>query len=294
MLSVTECLESHARDFSNDIHEISLDSSDDGILSEEDVDGDWAISDSSSGPDIEQHAQAVTQGAAYSQLRNNSVPIGSTDSQLSSWFSSIRFTITCLYLMPVRQVAPITRLREFNRGFFGDGSLYQHFDTLHVQDLYPLASNQIQERLGHLITRRRDLLHYRQIHNIELQRESLESSAAQSGVAVGRPLSTSAENVGTQSSSEQFRGAAGGSIIQPSIKATTFDPRRTPHLLPDLFAPRALSEEDASSIATTRTGRDALPLPHRPKNSRGEEVEDFECPYCGLAVHVKLSAHSWK
>src|SRR5438034_8148145 len=49
-------------------------------------------------------------------------------------FDSIKFTITCLYKIPIRKPAPLDRLKHKTSI---EASFYQHFDVLYVRDKFP-------------------------------------------------------------------------------------------------------------------------------------------------------------
>lgn len=207
--------------------------------------------------------------------------------ELGAIFLSLKFAITCLYKMPVRNVASTSRLDRFKRGMYDDTSLYQHFDILYVRDLFPTSDVQVATRLGRLITRRRQLLRYRKVHNEDLQRESKESRAAQFV-----PSTQATEPATAPMGGKSYTAS---SMVKTSVKASTFDPKNAPKLQTDFLMSATVSEPNTvSSVATTRTGRELLPVPLRPKNTEGDILEDFECPYCCLTVHIRLSAHAWK
>lgn len=222
------------------------------------------------------------------------LPALGTLPELGATFQSLKFAITCLYKMPVRNVTPNSRLDRFKRGIYDDTSLYQHFDTLYVRDLFSTSDVQVATRLGRLITRRRQLLRYREVHNEDLQRESKESSAAQLVPSIGATEPATAP-VLKDISLSGTKSYAASSIARTSVKASTFDPKNAPKLQIDLLMSATVSEPDTvSSVATTRTGRELLPIPSRPTNTEGDILEDFECPYCCLTVHIRPSAHAWK
>ena len=272
----------------------------------DDFDSNWAISDS----DEETLAEAsrdtearVSPASVSTGLRNTVsrliAPVGTSAlaalPEFASLFQSLKFTITCLYKMPVRSVAMTSRLERLKHGMDDSILPYQHFDILYVQDLFPSLDMRVQNRLGRLITRRRQLLRYRKVHNENLQRESFESDAA------GFELSTKVtESVIAPTSSKDVpldgeKSDAASKPLKTSTRASTFDPKKDSKLKMAFLFRGTVSEADTmSSVATARTGQELLPIPPRPRNTENEESECFECPYCCLAVHVRLSAHAWK
>jgi hypothetical protein len=51
--------------------------------------------------------------------------------------------------------------------------------------------------------------------------------------------------------------------------------------------------DTASSYQSTLSGREVINIPPRPKGPDGEELEEFECPYCYALCEIK-SSYSWK
>ena len=88
---------------------------------------------------------------------------------MSQLLSSLKLTIASIYKKPVRRPAPGERLDRFPKGRLRDISLYEHFDRLFVEDLFKEAASPLKNRLGRLISRRRQLLQYRKVHNERLK-----------------------------------------------------------------------------------------------------------------------------
>jgi hypothetical protein len=221
----------------------------------------------------------------------------------SRLLGSLQFTISCLYRIPIRKPAPLDRIKH--RASF-DTSQYQHFDVLYVQDKFPHVEPSVAIRLGKMITRRRQILYYREAH-----KQSLETARVQpKATPVTQPAPTSLvirgvpEPIPRDSDSEAMSSQLAFSQTASShftlrSKATTVrlgdaSPGVTEEAmeLANLYAPSLA--ESKSSMASSYAG-DGLrvDVPPRPKNEKGDELELFECPYCLITKHI--STHrKWK
>jgi hypothetical protein len=220
----------------------------------------------------------------------------SEQAKMPQLLHSLSFTITCLYKMPIRRPAPAGRLQGRNFESADRYTLYEHFDILYVRDLFKDAELNLVTRLGRLITRRRQLLRYRKLHNEQLKRETLESSNLPVK-AVNLPDNETSSRV----RKEPAQSDVSSSQLKPSTKATTFRPEE---FLKASWGVAALDSrsgnfetasepETTSSFASTHTGKDSLLIPSRPLGVDGEELEDFQCPYCSVIVRIR-SSRSWK
>ncbi|EXJ71183.1 uncharacterized protein A1O5_06177 [Cladophialophora psammophila CBS 110553] len=102
------------------------------------------------------------KGSVAVQVGGTTTPGSETD----RLFSSIKFTISCLYRLPIRKPAPLDQIKHRTSL---DTSPYQHFDALYIRDKFPQMDAEVATRLGKMITRRRQLLRYRQTHHESLQ-----------------------------------------------------------------------------------------------------------------------------
>ncbi|KAK0104470.1 hypothetical protein ONS95_004759 [Cadophora gregata] len=89
---------------------------------------------------------------------------------------TIRFTVTCLYRIPIRRPATLERskkLATINIGYF------EPFDNAYINDRCPAASTALKQKLQRMISRRRRLLLYRAQHyehiQIHLPRRTVEA-----------------------------------------------------------------------------------------------------------------------
>jgi hypothetical protein len=89
---------------------------------------------------------------------------------------SITFMITYLYKLPIRHAATLDRLT--NKVPI-DASPYQHFDVLYVMDKFPRLDRDIATHLGKLISRRRQILFYRESHG-----KNLDTARVQPKIAI--------------------------------------------------------------------------------------------------------------
>lgn len=224
-------------------------------------------------------------------------------SEMPRLLESIKFTIACLYRVPIRKPAPLDRLKHKTSL---DTSCYQHFDSLYIQDKFPGVSAELAARLGKMNTRRRQILYYREAH-----KESLDTARVQPKVApVPDPAATSfviegggelvQGEVGSQATpSRRALSQAASSHFTLRSKATTVRPGEVPmpaiegHIDPTaLYAPSVA--ESKSSMASSYSGKDLrVEVPPRPKGEDGNELEWFECPYCLITKNI-TTEHRWK
>lgn len=133
-----------------------------------DSDSPWEISDDDKS---ENNVDDITDRLSSAQISRISDPstealrLVDSPSEMTQLLGSIKYTVICLYRMPLRKPAPIDRIKGYDGT---DMSLYQHFDVLYIRDKFPAADEPLATRLGKLITRRRQLLEYRRSHNEKL------------------------------------------------------------------------------------------------------------------------------
>jgi hypothetical protein len=221
--------------------------------------------------------------------------------ELPRLVKSIKFTITCLYRLPIRRPAPLDRIKHRTSI---DSAVYQHFDVLYVKDKFPTLQLQAATRLGKMITRRRQILHYREAHKKSLDVARVQPKIAP--VSEAPPTSSiieggskvTVEDRGSQATPSRLAlSQAASSQFTLRSKATTVRPGELKFLISKdhvdtLFAPSVA--ESKSSIASSYAGKAIrIDVPSRPKNDDGQELERFECPYCLLTKNVS-NDRRWK
>ncbi|KAF8535327.1 hypothetical protein BDD12DRAFT_797171 [Trichophaea hybrida] len=174
---------------------------------------------------------------------------------------SIKFTITCLYKMPIRQPAPLDRLEEKPSV---KASFYQHFNVLYVKDKFPKLDPKVATRLGKMISRRRELHFYRISHAGSLQTAKVEPKSGMAAPLNVEPLPPAKSDSGP----EATRGVAVSEISR-------------------------IAESKTSMASSYACGNLRVELPPRPKGKDGKELDRFECPYC-LVIQCIKTDHSWK
>lgn len=199
---------------------------------------------------------------------------------------SINFTITCLYKMPVRKPAPSDRRVKYQHI---NVDHYKPFDTLYIMDKFPNAAQQLKDRLAKSVSMRRQLLLYREAHHDSLKVTYFEALSEQQG-ASGMNFDAMPPN-NTQSQAGLSLPASGQ--IKPSTKATTWKATDFKVVPDDLAVLEEQSIVETATVASTWTGREKIRVPLRPKGEDGEELEEFECPYCWIACIAK-SHDIWK
>jgi hypothetical protein len=264
----------------------------------EDVDSPWEISSSSSG-DSSKSPQAEDQNTTTAMTPTSKPKLfvaRKPTIEMPQLVDSIKFTITCLYRIPIRRPAPADRLKQQTSV---DMSLYQHFDVLYVRDKFPTADIELVTRLGKIITKRRHILAYRISHNEALQTKVQEPKPKPQMILPGMSHPT-----GQQAPSARGEAALPlldktQSLAAPSTKigtkATTLR-GNMPQILEigdptALYAP-SLTESKAS-MASSYANELRVDIPPRPKGEDGQELDLFECPYCLIACRIK-TPHAWK
>jgi hypothetical protein len=208
---------------------------------------------------------------------------------------SLNLAIASLFKIPIRTAAPLSRLDRSRRRNDPLMTAFEHFDHQFVTDLYPQVGLPLATRFSAAITRRRCLLQYRKQHNEKLKQDEFDSLNAQldlqvaSKAAKSHPQPHMLSDMGKSMKIPLTEGVA-----PSSFKATTFKPTQmTPPTL--LLEVDAVSEaESISTSGSSLAGHERFVLPPRPKDAGGEDLQDFECPFCYTAVHIRRSQRAWK
>lgn len=205
---------------------------------------------------------------------------------------SIKFTITCLYKIPIRRPAPLDRLRTKTSI---EASFYQHFDVLYVMDKFPQLNQHVARRLGKMISQRRRILAYRESHDQSLDTANVEPRTAPFSSLTTSLLHGSGPGVHKEwSGSEIVRSQTPGTFFATLSKATTLrlEEAHSEEGLDELYAPSIVESE--LSIASSYAGKDLnVEYPPRPKGDDGRVLSRFKCPYCFLTKMI-TSDHEWK
>lgn len=220
--------------------------------------------------------------------------IFSTDLMTNSFetiINSIEHAINSLYKIPIRKAMPIERIEQEELVLWPESKFYEYFDILYVSDLYPTASPALHDRLGKLITRRRQALRFRRRRN-----ERLQQASSASGWEATHPVDPS---LGSKQSHNapavvQMFVSPETTTYNPSIKATTLQPSHRPLQLQNLILDDAISEATSElSAATSHAAQDLLEFPIRPQLANGEPSSHFECPFCCTLVRIN-SEDKWR
>jgi hypothetical protein len=238
-------------------------------------------------------------GASSDFPSDRVIELGQTPTlEMPRLLESIKFMISCLYRIPIRKPAPLDRLKHRTSL---ESSCYQHFDVLYIRDKFPKLDPDIATRLGKMITRRRQMLYYREAHAKSLDtartRPELSFPAASLSKSLSMDASTEPQNV--QSRSQVAMSRAASSHFTLRSKATTVRPGEDPLIIAQdninsttLYAPSVA--ESKSSIASSFAGQDLrVEAPPRPKGNSGKELEWFECPFCLITKNITTD-HKWK
>lgn len=266
-----------------------------------DSDSPWEISDDD---EIENDNGGITDRLSSAQISR--IPDPSTEAlrlvdspnEMTQLLGSIKYTVICLYRMPLRKPAPIDRIK----GYDGiDMSLYQHFDVLYIRDKFPTADEPLATRLGKLITRRRQLLEYRRSHNEKLIAPQQSNTAPRQP----QPLSLSTEpgpgGAGVllgagEGTTGQHLGVGLREGVTVRTRATVLRADQLPqggHTTISLYAP-SIAESRMSAVSSF-TENQKLQIPPRPQGPDGKVLDLFECPYCGTLQNIPITApRAWE
>lgn len=217
-------------------------------------------------------------------------------SEIPRLVESIKLAVTCLYRLPIRKPAPLDRVKNSSSI---DWILYQRFDVLYVRDKFPNLQLQAATRLGKMITRRRQLLHYREDHKQKLEvtraqpkvnfhsKTPLQSSSIKADPHVASEDRTN-RLASSQAASSHFSLQSKATTTRPgNIESIVFDENIQTSLAPSVA-------ESKSSVASSYAGRDLrIVVPPRPMDENGQELDQFECPYCLIAKSIN-NDHRWK
>ena len=140
----------------------------------------------------------------------------------------------------------------------GDMTQFEFYDKEHVRNLHPRTEEQIGQRLGSAITRRRKYLFYRERHHKKLEKGIEEVQG--------------------------IRRATTGSVISETI-ATDF---QTPNI--EFEETSSNSDVSQTSYAPSLIEGGRVTIPPPPRDSVGGKP--FECPYCFFVIDIK-STRAW-
>lgn len=180
-------------------------------------------------------------------------------SEVHSIYYALRDTISDLFHMSM-----VIRLPAQHDRFLGtkrsDALFYEPFDKQHVKSKYPDADENILNRLGLAISRRRAVMRYRERHHIKL----------------GQGLNTL---LGDDTQSAKLSETVATEFVDLSTETT------------DNWESKSQSAISQTSYAQTILhGGDGIALPPRPKESANGVL--FECPFCFEITSVK-SETAW-
>ncbi|KAH0543124.1 hypothetical protein FGG08_002550 [Glutinoglossum americanum] len=229
------------------------------------------------------------------QFSSAMIPVQKPAMEMPQLIESVKFTITCLYKMPIRRPASLDRLIQKASV---DASFYQAFDVLYVKDKFPQLDTMVATRLGKMISRRRQLLFYRLSHNDGLQTSKVEPKVALSAPLATKPLSLEKSDSGLEAASEAAvskvaQSQAASSRYTLHTKATTLR-LNAPQVdtIATLYAP-SIAESELSMPSSYSGENLRVEVPPRPKGKDNKDLDRFECPYCLVAQFVKTD-RAWK
>ncbi|KAI9769209.1 MAG: hypothetical protein M1840_004338 [Geoglossum simile] len=230
-------------------------------------------------------AQAATTGTQDSD--STMLLVQRPTMEMPQLLESLKFTIACLYKLPIRRPAPLDRLKQKSSI---DASFYQPFDVLYIQDKLPQLDLKVATRLGKMISRRRQLLFYLISHEKSLETAKVEPKKIQADPAT---IETSPEKSSGLGVVREVAVSVVSSQQPPLTKATTLRINTVPaEALDTLYAPSLA--ESASSAPSSYAGETLrVEVPPRPKGKEGKDLDFFKCPYC-LTTKLIKNDRAWK
>ena len=181
----------------------------------------------------------------------------SSTTELQQLYEEVVNIIDCLYQLSMLIRKPAQHdLLVGSR--VGDKAEFEFYDKEHVRNLHPKTEEQINQRLGRAITRRRKYLSYRERHHRKLGKGIDEVQGIQQTTT--------------------------GSVMSETI-ATDF---RSHNI--DFEETSSNSGMSQTSYAPSLIGGGRVTIPPPPKDSVGGKP--FECPYCFFVIEIK-SPRSW-
>ena len=177
-------------------------------------------------------------------------------SEVQQIFKGLVNTIDCLFQMSMVIRRPSNH-DQFTRIKKADSAPFEPYDQRHVENKFPRAEQDIRDRLGTAISRRRAALRYRERHRAKL----------------GKGLNSA---LGNQSET--------GSTVLSETVATEFERSQ----FDEIASNSGFSE--ISYAQTLLESNDEISIPPAPKESA--DGKPFECPYCFFVITVR-DTHSW-
>jgi hypothetical protein len=130
----------------------------------DDDDSPWEVSSESEAGNTDNYpirGPMVTTTGGSSALGEDTEPLVGFATSLEL----IDHIVSCLWRLPIRRPAPPERIN----GSTSASTPYQSFDIIHVIEKFPMIEKELAVRLGRMISRRQQLLQYRDRHAMELR-----------------------------------------------------------------------------------------------------------------------------
>lgn len=184
-------------------------------------------------------------------------PDNKSTTELQQLHEELVNIIDCLYQLSllIRRPAQHDLLVGSRKG---DKAEYEIFDKQHVNNMYPRTEEQISQRLGRAITRRRKYFNYRERHHRKLGKEIEE----------------------VQGISHTTAGSAMSDTLATDFTAYNIDFEETSSNSGISLTSYAPSLADGGRVTLPPTPREVV------------EGKPFECPYCFFVIDIK-STKSW-
>ncbi|KAH6878006.1 hypothetical protein BKA58DRAFT_376336 [Alternaria rosae] len=200
---------------------------------------------------------------------------------------SINFIIDCLWKLPIRRPAPIDRMKSKHAT---DTAGYLPYDIMHVRDKFPDLNEIVAARLAKMITRRRQLIRYRQDHTKALQGEEVKMTEFPKFESSPVPIHIESGVVG--GSTPSLRAPSQHTEITKATTVKLSKPLAALSPAIGLYAP-SISEFGSSTASEQTANAITIRIPDRPTGKGGTSSGHFICPYCSTALLI-TSDRAWK
>jgi len=227
-------------------------------------------------------------------LDNNVPRTASTVPPSEDLLEAVKFAIGCLYSLPLRRPAPLDRLRD-KVPERREPSPYAEYDLLYIQDKFPFLNPSVQNRLGNMVTRRRDLLLYRQLHGERLDKWPERRNLRKSDDAGDE------KDGGTPDAKSNMGSANDQKTATDYTKATTIlvddsNPALdvgVPTTQPNLHVATRIEDDTRTYPADSVITRELqITVPPRPSKD-GTPMVFFKCNYCCIPVNIETD-RAWR
>ena len=213
------------------------------------------------------------------------------NTRVKQLLEAAELAVKCLYILPLRKPAPMDRLQD-RFVETREVSPFAEFDLEYIRDKFPGLASGAQKRLSRMITRRRQLLVYRQQHYERLVKDKAsDTEDTEEDDTESRDEESDDDDAPDEAKqAEQTRtGPATQYTKATTIRINQDAPVNVEEELAKMhIATIARVDDDTrTSVAGSRATREIhLEAPPRPKQADGSPATLFQCKYCSIVVQI--------